>query len=104
MIKFLTRHPEKIYIPLLEHIQLVFLTLVISVAIAAVLTLVCLRSDRLSMWLQQLLGVAKAQVDVKVRMLLEKLCQGGDNGVFSDGHCYTQGKGFNAGILGGKLL
>ena len=57
MIKFLTRHPEKIYIPLLEHIQLVFLTLVISVAIAAVLTLVCLRSDRLSMWLQQLLGV-----------------------------------------------
>ena len=42
MIKFLTRHPEKIYIPLLEHIQLVFLTLVISVAIAAVLTLVCL--------------------------------------------------------------
>ena len=23
MIKFLTRHPEKIYIPLLEHIQLI---------------------------------------------------------------------------------
>ena len=48
MIKFLTRHPEKIYIPLLEHIQLVFLTLVISVAIASILTLLCMRSERLS--------------------------------------------------------
>ena len=59
MIKFLTRHPEKIYIPLLEHIQLVFLTLVISVAIASILTLLCMRSERLSIsvWLQQLLGV-----------------------------------------------
>ena len=57
MIKFLTRHPEKIYIPLLEHIQLVFLTLVISVAIASILTLLCMRSERLSMWLQQLLAV-----------------------------------------------
>ena len=57
MIKFLTRHPEKIYIPLLEHIQLVFLTLVISVAIASILTLLCMRSERLSIWLQQLLAV-----------------------------------------------
>ena len=57
MIKFLTRHPEKVYIPLLEHIQIVFLTLVISVAIASILTLLCMRSERLSMWLQQLLAV-----------------------------------------------
>ena len=57
MIKFLTRHPEKIYIPLLQHIQIVFLTLVISVAIASILTLLCMRSERLSMWLQQLLAV-----------------------------------------------
>ena len=57
MIKFLTRHPEKIYIPLLQHIQLVFLTLFISVAIASILTLLCMRSERLSMWLQQLLAV-----------------------------------------------
>ena len=57
MIKFLTRHPEKIYIPLLQHIQLVSLTLVISVAIASILTLLCMRSERLSMWLQQLLAV-----------------------------------------------
>ena len=57
MIKFLTRHSEKIYIPLLEHIQLVFLTLVISVAIASILTLLCMRSERLSIWLQQLLAV-----------------------------------------------
>lgn len=57
MIKFLTRHPEKVYIPLLQHIQMVFLTLVISVAIASILTLLCMRSERLSMWLQQLLAV-----------------------------------------------
>ena len=57
MIKFLTRHPEKVYIPLLQHIQLVSLTLVISVAIASILTLLCMRSERLSMWLQQLLAV-----------------------------------------------
>ena len=57
MIKFLTRHPETIYIPLLQHIQIVFLTLVISVAIASILTLLCMRSERLSMWLQQLLAV-----------------------------------------------
>ena len=57
MIKFLTRHPEKIYIPLLQHIQLVFLTLVISVAIASIFTLLCMRSERLSIWLQQLLAV-----------------------------------------------
>ena len=57
MINFLTRHPEKIYVPLLEHIELVFMTLLISVAIASVLTLLCMRSERLSMWLQQLLGV-----------------------------------------------
>ena len=57
MIKFMTRHPEKIYIPLLEHIELVFLTLIISVTIASVLTLICLRNERLSLWLQQMLGV-----------------------------------------------
>ena len=57
MIKFLTRHPEKVYVPLLEHIQIVFLTLVISVAIASILTLLCMRSERLSIWLQQLLAV-----------------------------------------------
>ena len=57
MIKFLTRHPEKVYIPLLQHIQIVFLTLVISVAIASILTLLCMRSERLSIWLQQLLAV-----------------------------------------------
>ena len=57
MIKFMTRHPEKIFIPLLEHIELVFLTLIISVAIASILTLICLRNEKLSLWLQQMLGV-----------------------------------------------
>ena len=71
MIKFLTRHPEKIYIPLLEHIQLVFLTLVISVAIASILTLLCMRSERLSIWLQQLLAVVYSIPSLALFAILE---------------------------------
>ena len=44
MLAFLLKHPEKIFNPMLEHIQLVLITLVISVAIAALLTLLCVRS------------------------------------------------------------
>ena len=44
MLAFLLKHPEKIFNPMWEHIQLVLITLVISVAIAAQLTLLCVRS------------------------------------------------------------
>ena len=44
MLAFLLKHPEKIFNPMWEHIQLVLITLVISVAIAALLTLLCVRS------------------------------------------------------------
>lgn len=38
MLEYLMSHPEKIYVPLLEHIELVALTLVISLAAAVILT------------------------------------------------------------------
>ena len=47
MIRFLTEHPEKIYVPLLEHIWLVLVTLIISAAVAAVLTVLAMRYQKL---------------------------------------------------------
>ena len=38
MLTFLQKHPDKIYKPLLEHVQLVVITLLISVAIAVLFT------------------------------------------------------------------
>lgn len=43
MLAFLQKHPEKIYIPLLQHIELVLITLGISVVIAAGLTILAIR-------------------------------------------------------------
>ena len=39
MISYLQKHPEKILIPLVEHIQLVLITLLISILVAVLLTL-----------------------------------------------------------------
>ena len=57
MIELLKKHPEKIYRPLLEHIQLVLIVLVISVLIAAVLTVLCVKFPALSNGLLQLFSV-----------------------------------------------
>lgn len=57
MIDYLQKHPEKIFGPLLEHVQLVLVTLLLSVVLASLLTLLCMRSERLSAWLQQFLAV-----------------------------------------------
>ncbi len=38
MIEYLLAHPEKIYIPFMQHIQLTVITLLVSVLIASVLT------------------------------------------------------------------
>ena len=57
MIELLKKHPEKIYRPLLEHIQLVLIVLVISVLIAAVLTVLCVKFPVLSNGLLQLFSV-----------------------------------------------
>lgn len=57
MIRFLTEHPENIYVPLLEHIWLVLVTLIISVAVAAVLTVLAIRYQKLENALMNLFSV-----------------------------------------------
>ncbi len=43
MIEFLIKHPEKIITPFLEHIELLLVTLAISVAVAAALTVLSMK-------------------------------------------------------------
>lgn len=48
MIEYLKRHPEKVIGPLTEHIWLVLVTLIISLAIASFLTVIAMRSEKVS--------------------------------------------------------
>ena len=48
MIEYLRRHPEKVAGPLVEHIELVLITLAVSLAIASLLTLLAMRSGKVS--------------------------------------------------------
>ena len=48
MIEYLKRHPEKVIGPLTEHIWLVLVTLVISLVIASALTVLAMRSRKVS--------------------------------------------------------
>ena len=48
MIEYITKHPEKVIGPLTEHIWLVLVTLVISLAIASFLTVLAMRSEKVS--------------------------------------------------------
>ena len=48
MIEYITRHPEKVIGPLTEHIWLVLVTLVISLAIASILTVLAMHSEKVS--------------------------------------------------------
>ena len=48
MIEYITRHPEKVIGPLIEHIWLVLVTLVISLVIASFLTVLAMRSEKVS--------------------------------------------------------
>jgi len=48
MIEYLKRHPEKMIGPLTEHIWLVLVTLIISLAIASFLTVIAMRSEKVS--------------------------------------------------------
>ena len=48
MIEYLKKHPEKILGPLGEHIQLVLITLAISLVIATVITVIAMRSEKVS--------------------------------------------------------
>lgn len=57
MIAYLLKKPEKIYIPLIEHIQLVLITLLISVLIAAVLTILAVMVPKLGNSMMQFFSV-----------------------------------------------
>ena len=57
MIAFLTKHPEKVWEPFLQHIQLTVLTLVISVLIASVLTIFAMRSVRITELMNKVFAV-----------------------------------------------
>ncbi len=57
MIDYLVNHPDKILIPLLEHLRLVLITLILSVAVAAVLMLLSTRSKAVERILLQVFSV-----------------------------------------------
>ena len=57
MIEYIRKHPEKVLGALTEHIELVLITLVISLAIACLLTLLAMRSERVSDALNNLFSV-----------------------------------------------
>ena len=57
MIEYIRKHPEKVLGALTEHIELVLITLVISLAIACLLTLLAMRSERISDVLNHLFSV-----------------------------------------------
>ena len=48
MIEYLKRHPDKVFGPLTEHIWLVLVTLVISLAMASILTVLAMHSEKVS--------------------------------------------------------
>ena len=57
MIEYLKSHPDKIIGPFVEHIELVLVTLVISVAVAVILTMLCVRFEKLGYILLQIFSV-----------------------------------------------
>ena len=57
MIEYIRKHPEKVLGALTEHIELVLITLVISLAITCLLTLLAMRSERVSDALNNLFSV-----------------------------------------------
>ncbi len=48
MIEYITKHPDKVLGPLTEHMQLVLITLAISLMIASFLTVLAMRSEKVS--------------------------------------------------------
>ena len=48
MIEYITKHPDKVLGPLTEHMQLVLITLAISLVIASFLTVLAMRSRKVS--------------------------------------------------------
>ena len=57
MLAYLMKHPDKIIGPLLEHIELVLITLAISVAVAGVLTILSMKKRVVGDFLMHLFSV-----------------------------------------------
>lgn len=57
MIEFFLKHPDKIISPLVTHVELVLITLAISVVIAAVLTILSMRWRRIGEMLMAIFSV-----------------------------------------------
>lgn len=57
MIEFINKHPEKVWKPFLEHIELVLITLVISLIIASALTILAMRSRKVAAFLNHLFSI-----------------------------------------------
>ena len=70
MIQYLIDHPDKILIPLLETVELTLATLVISVALAAVLTILSVKFPRLGYALIQLFSMIYSIPSLAVFALL----------------------------------
>ena len=70
MIQYLIDHPDKILIPLLETVELTLATLVISVALAAVLTILAVKFPRLGYALIQLFSMIYSIPSLAVFALL----------------------------------
>ena len=70
MIQYLIDHPDKILIPLLETVELSLATLVISVALAAVLTILAVKFPRLGYALIQLFSMIYSIPSLAVFALL----------------------------------
>ena len=70
MIQYLIDHPDKILIPLLETVQLTLITLVISVALAALLTILAVKFPKLGYALIQLFSMIYSIPSLAVFALL----------------------------------
>ena len=70
MLTFLQKHPDKIYKPLLEHVQLVVITLLISVAIAVLLTVLSTQYQKVGQVLMNLFSVVYSIPSLALFVLL----------------------------------
>lgn len=57
MISYLLKHPEKIWLPFIEHIKLVFVVLIISLIIVVFLTMLSVKFEKVGYFLMQLFSV-----------------------------------------------
>ena len=70
MIEYMRNHPEKVLGALAENIELVLITLVISLVIACLLTLLAMRSERVSDALNNLFSVLYSVPSLAIFALL----------------------------------